>query len=136
MSSIVQSSSNDINETPVCYEIECDSSNQKIIVKIGSNSIECPTDGGSVSAPSGLKGTIDCPAYNELCPSNNVICNDMYTCLTLNAKKDNYNYASTAYNYEGNDDDGDIAHIYTGDSSFLRTNLALFMAICLLLILN
>ena len=144
MSSIVQSSSNDINETPVCYEIECDSSNQKIIVKIGSNRIECPTIGGSVSAPSGLKGTIDCPAYNELCPSNNVICNDMYTCLTLNAKKDNYNYASTAYNYEGStegrntvdDDDGDIAAIYTGDSSFLRTNLALFMAICLLLILN
>jgi hypothetical protein len=68
----------------------------------------------------------------------------MYTCLTLNAKKDNYNYASTAYNYEGStvgrntvdDDDGDIAAIYTGDSSFLRTNLALFMAICLLLILN
>ena len=63
MSSIVQSSSNDINEVPVCYEIECDSSSQKIIVKIGDNRIECPSGGGSVSpSSSGLKGTIDCPA--------------------------------------------------------------------------
>ena len=141
MSSIVQSSSNDINETPACYEIECDSSNQKIIVKIGSNSIECPTIGGSVTAPSGLKGTIDCPAYSELCPINNVMCNDMYTCLTQHAKKDNYNYASSPYNYEGStltrdDDDGDYIPIYRGDSSFLRTNFALFMTICLLLIVN
>ena len=142
MSSIVQSSSNDIDEIPVCYEIECDSTNKKIIVKIGSNSIECPTDGGSVSAPSGLKGTIDCPAYSELCPTNNVICNDIYTCLTQYAKTDNYNYKSSAYNYEGgstvkrdDDYDDDFGPIRRGDSSFLRTNLALFIAIYLLLIL-
>ncbi len=143
MSSIVQSSSNDINEVPVCYEIECDSSSQKIIVKIGDNRIECPSGGGSVSpSSSGLKGTIDCPAYSELCPSNNILCNDIYTCLTQYAKRDNYNYATSAYNYEGstvrrdNDDDGDITPITYKDSSFLRTNFALFMAIFLLFIAN
>ena len=144
MSSIVQSSSNDINEVPVCYEIECDSSSQKIIVKIGDNRIECPSGGGSVSpSSSGLKGTIDCPAYSELCPSNNILCNDIYTCLTQYAKRDNYNYATSAYNYEGStvrrdndDDDGDIAPITYKDSSFLRTNFALFMAIFLLFIAN
>ena len=136
MSSIVQGSSTDIDETPVCYEIECDSSNQKIIVKIGSDRIECPTSGGSVSAPSGLKGTIDCPAYNELCLSNDVICNDIYTCLTQNAKKDNYDYTFSGYNYDNSaiemDDKEEIIPIRTSNSSFLRTNLALFVTICLL----
>ncbi len=29
----------------VCYEVECDSTNKNIIVRIGAESIKCPTEG-------------------------------------------------------------------------------------------
>jgi len=140
MSSIVAESSNSISQTPVCYAIECDSTNQIIIVNIGDQSIECPTSGGTVTASSGLKGSIVCPAYSELCPSDDIVCNDMYTCFTKYAEKDNYDYSTSPYNYEGttlgddDDDDEDFIPVRTTNSSNLRTNLVLILAICLSLL--
>jgi hypothetical protein len=136
MSSIVAESSNDSEEKPVCYEIECDAINKKIIVKIGSSIVECPNGGASVDAPSGMKGTINCPEYSELCPSNDIVCNDMYTCFTKFAKKDGYNYATSPYNYEGatypyDDYDDDTVPVRRSGSFNLRINLVLIIAICL-----
>ena len=136
MSSIVDGSSNDSDDKPVCYEIECDRSNKKIIVKIGSSSVECPNGGGSVNAPSGMKGTIDCPEYSDLCSSNDIVCNDMYSCFTKIAKNEKYNYETSPYNYEGStytSDAGDeyIEPIRRSESFNLRMNLLLIAAICL-----
>ena len=62
----------------------------------------------------------------------------MYTCFTKYAEKDNYDYSTSPYNYEGttlgDDDDEDITPVRTSKSSNLRTNLALIMAICLSLL--
>ena len=136
MSSIVDGSSNDSDDKPVCYEIECDRSNKKIIVKIGSSSVECPNGGGSVNAPSGMKGTIDCPEYSDLCSSNDIVCNDMYSCFTKIAKNEKYNYETSPYNYEGSTYTSDtkdeyIEPIRRSESFNLRMNLLLIAAICL-----
>ena len=136
MSSIVDGSSNDSDDKPVCYEIECDRSNKKIIVKIGSSSVECPNGGGSVNAPSGMKGTIDCPEYSDLCSSNDIVCNDMYSCFTKIAENEKYNYDTSPYNYEGptytsDTKDEYIEPIRRSESFNLRMNLLLIAAICL-----
>ena len=136
MSSIVDGSSYDSDDKPVCYEIECDRSNKKIIVKIGSSSVECPNGGGSVNAPSGMKGTIDCPEYSDLCSSNDIVCNDMYSCFTKIAKNEKYNYDTSPYNYEGptytsDTKDEYIEPIRRSESFNLRMNLLLIAAICL-----
>ena len=136
MSSIVDGSSNDSDDKPVCYEIECDRSNKKIIVKIGSSRVECPNGGGSVNAPSGMKGTIDCPEYSDLCSSNDIVCNDMYSCFTKIAKNEKYNYETSPYNYEGSTYTSDtkdeyIEPIRRSESFNLRMNLLLIAAICL-----
>jgi hypothetical protein len=136
MSSIVDGSSNDSDDKPVCYEIECDRSNKKIIVKIGSSSVECPNGGGSVNAPSGMKGTIDCPEYSDLCSSNDIVCNDMYSCFTKIAENEKYNYDTSPYNYEGSTYTSDtkdeyIEPIRRSESFNLRMNLLLIAAICL-----
>ena len=98
-------SSSLISLAPTCYEIECDSTNKQIKVTVGSYTINCPTEGGSQTV-SGLKGYIECPSYDDICVSNdNIVCNDIFSCLTKLAEKDGYNYKTTYNDYEGNKDD-------------------------------
>ena len=125
------SSSTDVSsQIAICYEIECDTSNSQIIIKIGSGKVTCPTNGGSISNPSGFKGTIECPAYTELCSSNNdPICNEMYDCFDELAEKDNYNYETT---YDDAGEDDTILPVSRSESYNIKMNLSLFILILLL----
>ena len=93
----------------ICCEISCDSSNKNIIVKIGSNEVTCPTEGGTIESPSGFKGSIECPKYEVICPTSDddILCNDMFDCLTQYADKDNVDYKAGVTTYEGSGDDDD-----------------------------
>ena len=139
MSSILPSSSTtSTSQIPICYEVRCDADNNQFTVTIGSSEIACPTDGGTVSAPSGFTGSIVCPKYSDICLSDGSVCNEMFSCFTNLATHDNYNYQVTYGDYEGEalDDDDNISPVRTSFSYNIKVNFALFMAICLLIYLN
>ena len=139
MSSILPSSSTaSTSQIPICYEVRCDADNNQFTVTIGSSEIACPTDGGTVSAPSGFTGSIVCPKYSDICLSDGSVCNEMFSCFTNLATHDNYNYQVTYGDYEGKalEDDDNISPVRTSFSYNIKDNFALFMAICLLIYLN
>ena len=138
MSSILPSSSTtSTSQIPICYEVRCDADNNQFTVTIGSSEIACPTDGGTVSAPSGFTGSIVCPKYSDICLSDGSVCNEMFSCFTNLATHDNYNYQVTYGDYEGEAlDDDNISPVRTSFSYNIKVNFALFMAICLLIYLN
>jgi hypothetical protein len=138
MSSILPSSSTtSTSQIPICYEVRCDADNNQFTVTIGSSEIACPTDGGTVSAPSGFTGSIVCPKYSDICLSDGSVCNEMFSCFTNLATHDNYNYQVTYGDYEGEAlDDDNISPVRTSFSYNIKDNFALFMAICLLIYLN
>ena len=89
MSSLLpESSSNQNSQITICYEVECDTSNNNIIVKLGSQSIICPTDGGVIDNVPGYKGSINCPKYSDICSNNGQICNEMFSCIDELSKND------------------------------------------------
>ena len=125
------------SQIPICYEVRCDADNNQFTVTIGSSEIACPTDGGTVSAPSGFTGSIVCPKYSDICLSDGSVCNEMFSCFTNLATHDNYNYQVTYGDYEGEAlDDDNISPVRTSFSYNIKVNFALFMAICLLIYLN
>ena len=139
MSSILPSSSTtSTSQIPICYEVRCDADKNQFTVTIGSSEIACPTDGGTVSAPSGFTGSIVCPKYSDICLSDGSVCNEMFSCFTNLATHDNYNYQVTYGDYEGEalEDDDNIYPVRTSFSYNIKDNFALFMAICLLIYLN
>lgn len=139
MSSILPSSSTtSTSQIPICYEVRCDADNNQFTVTIGSSEIACPTDGGTISAPSGFTGSIVCPKYSDICLSDGSVCNEMFSCFTNLATHDNYNYQVTYGDYEGEalEDDDKISPVRTSFSYNIKDNFALFMAICLLIYLN
>jgi len=139
MSSILPSSSRaSTSQIPICYEVRCDADNNQFTVTIGSSEIACPTDGGTVSAPSGFTGSIVCPKYSDICLSDGSVCNEMFSCFTNLATHDNNNYQMTYGDYEGEalEDDDNISPVRTSFSYNIKDNFALFMAICLLIYLN
>ena len=94
-------SESSVSTNAICYEVECDSINKKIIVKIDSNKIICPTEGGTIY-PDGFKGSLECPHYYDICPKNgDPLCNEMFSCFTALANKNNYDYKITYYDSEG-----------------------------------
>ena len=99
MSSLISTSSGkeETSQIPICYQAQC--SSNSLIIKIGSQSFTCPTNGGSFT-PSGFKGSITCPKYSDIC-SANIICNEMFSCFTQLANKNGYNYDVSYYDYEG-----------------------------------
>ena len=138
MSSILPSSSTtSTSQIPICYEVRCDADNNQFTVTIGSSEIACPTEGGTVNAPSGFTGSIVCPKYSDICLSDGSVCNEMFSCFTNLATHDNYNYQVTYGDYEGEAlDDDNISPVRTSFSYNIKVNFALFMAICLLIYLN
>ena len=91
ISSLLPNNSNiNPSDRAICYKVECDSDNLKIIVNIGNNKVYCPTEGGIIDNPSGFKGTINCPEYYEICGQETEkegdICNDMFDCIHKKAK--------------------------------------------------
>ena len=131
MSSLLPIASKTISSfIPICYSVECDLNTSNIIVKIGNERIICPNKGGIISNPSGFKGSIVCPKYNDICSSNNgIVCNDMYNCFTEFAKKDNYKYKTTYYDYSGNTVDlyDDFVEIIKLNESFPKINFVLLI---------
>ena len=89
ISSLFPSSFNyDISLKAICYEVECDRKNKRIIVNIGSSKVECPTEGGEIN-PTGFKGELKCPKYSDICNFKDTkICNEIFECL----KKENESY--------------------------------------------
>jgi leishmanolysin len=95
-------SNNDVSSQAICYRVECDNNNKQIIVNIGSSSITCQTSGGTVTNPSGFKGSLKCPKYIDICSfEGNIICNGMFDCLNKNVKtsQDSYNYDESNENF-------------------------------------
>ena len=91
ISSLLPSSSQlSTSERAICYKVECDSENMQIVVNIGNKKINCSTDGGVITNPSGFKGSIYCPEYYEICgqetENEGEICNDMYKCFSKKAE--------------------------------------------------
>ena len=130
-----------VNKKAVCYEVECNSFDKQLIVKVGSQRIICPQNGGEY-APSGFKGSIECPKYDDLCNTNDdTVCNEMFDCLTKEAEKNNYYYKVDYYDYSGNyfsdddddDDDDDGYYIPTkGSGDKFTTNFILLVFFLLL----
>ena len=91
----ISSLNNSNNNETKCYEVECDSKNRniKVIFKDDINNvtktINCPKDGGVISNPIGLFGTLTCPKYTEICSENNdFICRDMLDCINETFARD------------------------------------------------
>jgi len=108
VSSLVPSSYSSSNSKAICYEVECDKINKKIKVKIGSSTVTCPTSGGILNNPSGLKGSIECPKYVQICDfESNNMCNDPFDCLSKQSKTDPDSYGDSYDYFDDNDNDGD-----------------------------
>jgi len=89
------SSSRNTTYRAICYRVTCNSSSKRVIVNIGSSTVTCPTNGGTVNNPSGFKGYITCPKYTDICDAeNNSVCNDPFDCLNnkVEADEDSYEY--------------------------------------------
>ena len=101
ISSLMPINSNkDVSSQAICYRVECDNNNKQIIVNVGSSSITCPTSGGTVTNPSGFKGSLKCPKYIDICNfEGNIICNEMFDCLNKKVKT-----SQDSYNYDGSDE--------------------------------
>ena len=114
-------SESSVRTNAICYEVECDSKNKEIIVKIDSNKIICPTEGGTIY-PDGFKGSLECPHYYDICPKNgDPICNEMFSCFTALAHKNNYDYKITYYDSEGPEEKIEILKV--DKSIFISINL-------------
>ena len=114
----------------ICYRIECDQENKEIIVNIGNNKLNCPTEGGTLTNPSGFKGSIECPQYYEMCgqetEEEGEICNDMYECFN---KKAETNIETISFFPEE-----DYVFIKTSKAYNFRFNLNLYILLLLLFI--
>ena len=116
-------SESSVRTNAICYEVECDSINKEIIVKIDSNKIICPTEGGTIY-PDGFKGSLECPDYYDICPENgDPLCNEMFSCFTALANKNNYDYKITYYDSEGPEEKIEILKV--DKSIFISMNLIL-----------
>ena len=141
MSSLLpESSLNEINQMAICYEVECDTNNNNIIVKLGNEKIICPTEGGVIDNVKGYKGSIECPKYNDICNvKDNTVCNDIYSCFNKLATKDNYGYKISYSDYEDENIEENIDEyikpITVNESSIIIANLSILM-FCLFILIN
>ena len=132
-------SSLSIKETssaPVCYQVECDSTNQQIKVTVGPGTVICPTEGGTLTL-SPLKGSIECPKYSDICNTNdNMVCNDLFTCIDKYAENDE---KVTSYDYSGstiNIEDDDYFDYYYLESFNIKLNSILMLLLGFNLVFN
>ena len=142
-SSLLPSSSNIEPEYhAICYEVECDNTNKRIVVHYGSSSINCPTSGGTLT-PSGFKGYLICPKYIDICSSESgKLCNDMFECLDKQSKvdEDTYSYVPGQVDDESyddptsDDDDTDqVIRIYTNNYKYMKYNYDLTLLLLLMI---
>ncbi len=67
------------NNQAICYPITCNAATTTYTVTVGSQSVQCPSQGGSVTV-SGFNGSLNCPSYNLLC-TRSVPCGDTLDCV-------------------------------------------------------
>ena len=135
LSSLLPSSSSLTSQfQAICYKVNCDNTNKKIIVNIGSSSVECPTSGGTLSDPSGFTGSIKCPKYIDICSyENNNMCNDLFECLDKKSKSDpdTYIYVDDDEGNDGNDGEDNNIPIYrpypNSSSNYLQKTLYMYL---------
>ena len=135
LSSLLPSSSSLTSQfQAICYKVNCDNTNKKIIVNIGSSSVECPTSGGTLSDPSGFSGSIKCPKYIDICSyENNNMCNDLFECLDKKSKSDpdTYIYVDDDEGNDGNDGEDNNIPIYrpypNSSSNYLQKTLYIYL---------
>ena len=123
-----------VTEQAICYEIQCDDYNKKIIIYIGSLTITCPTSGGIVNDPNGFKGSINCPKYIDICDSkDNNLCNEMFDCLSKGVETDydSYIFDSEEENFNRIKDSGNNNNIYS-ISSFIKIDVIIIFFFMLL----
>ena len=121
-SSLLPTSSNQINMfRSICYSATCDKYKKKVILNIGSGTVVCPEEGGTLNDPSGYKGKVNCPDYNSVCTSN-IWCNDPLDCIEkkIEADKSSYSYSYQLRGVEGNN------AIYTGRLSLFSIAILMF----------
>ena len=96
----LQNSETANKDDSICYEVECNNITRSIIVIVNDTRINCSMDGKTITDPQGLKGSISCPKYNEICElKNNETCANMFDCINVNFARE--------YIY----DDFDFSHI-------------------------
>ena len=126
---------NEISEIPICYEVECDTTNNNIIVKLGSDTITCLTEGGIINNITGFKGSIRCPQYSDICNNNGEACNDMYSCLNKLSKNDDIR---CSYYDQDSGITVDIIYeyfdLYYDYGNFIKVNMILLILLWLILI--
>lgn len=105
----------------ICYSATCDKYKEKVILNIGSGTVICPEEGGTLNDPSGYKGKVNCPDYNSVCTSN-IWCNDPLDCIEkkIEADKSSYSYSYQLRGVEGNN------AIYTGRLSLFSIAILMF----------
>ena len=127
ISSLLPSNSSlNTEERAICYRVKCDQDNKQIIVNIGSNSVICPTEGGTINTPNGFKGSIICPEFNDICgvdSENGSPCNELFQCLN---KKIETGEETILY-FPDEDDIGKI--VYNTNSEKLQISFSLFILI-------
>ena len=133
ISSLLPSSSSQQEITQaICYKVVCNSANKNYNVHVCSKIITCPTNGGTITS-SDFEGKINCAKYDEVCQSNNnIVCSEMFDCLTKLANNDGYNYGTNTIL-----DDDDIVDEYIKNESgakiiFTSFNLLLLMLIMMI----
>ena len=138
------SSSRNTTYQSICYRVTCNSSSKQVIVHIGSSTVTCGTNGGTVNNPSGFKGSITCPKYTDICDAeNNSVCNDAFDCLTNKVEadensyeydKNNEDFTRVNDNNNGNSNGNTIRRRSSGEK--IKMNYILFLGCLLLLFLK
>lgn len=132
ISSLLPSSSSlTTTSQAICYNVKCDKANKQLIVNIGSNSVICPTEGGTLSDPAGFRGSIDCPEYTDICgyeSDDNSICNEMFDCLSSKVETD-----VRTYSYFPLDEDFADPIYIINNSRYLNINYMMLFLILFLI---
>ena len=120
---------------PVCYPVECDSTNKQIKVTVGPGTVICPTEGGEQTL-SPLKGSIECPKYSDICSSSdNTVCNDIFSCIDKYAENEE---SASCYDYSGSTIyiDDEYFDYYYSESFYIKFNLFLQILLGFILVFN
>jgi hypothetical protein len=145
LSSLLPSSSS-LNTTyqSICYRVTCNPSSKQIIINIGSSTVTCQGNGGTVNEPPGFKGYITCPKYTDICDAeDNAVCNDPFDCLSneVEADEDSYEYDRNNQDFtrisnptSNGNSNGNTIRRSSGEN--IKMNYILFIGFFLFLIVN
>ena len=112
---------NFITPRAMCHEMTC--SDKSLTIKINSDYIVCPRQGGKVQIE-GYDGFILCPDYNLIC-TGSVLCNDLFDCVEKKSlvKESNYDYEiNTSQDYAKEEKKASMEAYEESDNGFCPKN--------------